>query len=505
MARTVRFAGCICCGSSSSSSGSGSTSGSGSGSGSGSDRDCSGWYCCVATGALEYIPNCDALEAFRSRCAPSISRNGICFNRRVPSVLYVEYGGAAANNGTIAYQWSGGPFGTGFYLWNDGQGPGTGETPGPGYVDVTICGQYAGTQIAICGELGEGQLTWSAGAPGGATVCGFSYVGNNYFTVQSWEPFETDTLTLVLTNSTGMCACEGQTFTIKITGGPNDIDPDEALSGPYATEAEARAACASSSGSSTSTMRCCANGRSLPHTFDGSWEQTAGGGSPASGTMTFTYDDGSGVHAFLGEGWYSTTWYNGPPEGGTCQDDFFAVYQCVETAPGSGMYSWRLRVYGSASGYYQDLGYSGSGLWTFNGPMGECTGSEQLIRIPYGTQCEDIGSTDGGGGDLDPEDPDPDPPLMAARTQIVEAAAVPDRFALPLCQYEGAAMEYASCGCEGKHVRNCDNPYQGGQDPEGRTVPDIDRCQREYQPTSTLQSCERCPYRKAVEGAPDAA
>lgn len=492
MARTVLFPYCPCCGSSSSTSRSTSGSQSRSGSGSGSDANCSGWYCCRATGSVFYAVNCADLETKINECAPSISRSGICFNRSVPSVLYVEFGGAMASLGTIPYLWNGGPAGVGFYQWGNGEGIDNGE--GSGSIEFTICGQFFFTNINICGGLAEGELVIAFGAPGGGTTCALRLTES--FMVTSWEPFVTTTITgLMGYEGQESCPCLDQEFTIKITGGPNDVSPNTIVSGPYATQAEAMAACSSSSSSGGSKNPCCPNGRDLPFSFDGSYNQTAGGGSPASGSLTFTYNDGSGPGGDLGAGWYSNSFQaclvDSKPPGRDCCDTYRLYYRCY-TNPDTGVSSWRMTLHAEPGPYAMELGYSFNGKWSVTGPIGECTGAEFEFFIPYGINCEDISSTDGG---------DEAPPLMAIRTEqpATAAAKTPDRFALPLCRYEGAALEYASCGCEGKHVRNCDNPYQGGTDPEGRTVPDIDRCQREYNPDSTLTSCERCPYRKAVD------
>jgi len=67
---------------------------------------------------------------------------------------------------------------------------------------------------------------------------------------------------------------------------------------------------------------------------------------------------------------------------------------------------------------------------------------------------------------------------------------VDDRYALPLCRYEGIVIEYAACGCEDKHVRWCDHPEHGA---------DIDRCHRGPVRGSPLTACETCAHRAAPE------
>ncbi len=59
----------------------------------------------------------------------------------------------------------------------------------------------------------------------------------------------------------------------------------------------------------------------------------------------------------------------------------------------------------------------------------------------------------------------------------------------PLCKYEGAVIEFAPCNCEGRHIRRCENPNQGIGE-----IPDIDLCIRDYSPSLTVQSCQRCKY-----------
>lgn len=474
MARTETYTNCPCCGSSSSStSRSGSTSGSRSGSG--SDTNCTGWYCCRTSGTVEYIANCQALADFRERCG--ISRMPACGGKTIPSVLYIAFTGALSSFGTLRLDYVGVSIGCHEWTYNSGGAPPAGNscvTRGP--VSVSICATPG------C-PVPEGKVQVSIGTLPD-TGCAQTR-DNAYDDITSYAPFTAAGGGTFGEYGFGTCPCEGERFDYTITGGPNDIDPSEVLTGPYDTQAEAIRACSSSS-SSNSNDPCCPNGRSLPAVFTGAWEQTAGAGSPNSGTMTFTYNDGTGPGAFLGAGWYSDTWYLSGTDPKTCEDDYFAVYRCVVGPTGVSRY--QLRVYNNSGAYYDDYGAAGApGVWTSNGPEGECTGAEQIITLPFGIDCEDTSGTGDGGG------------LMARRADPVGAnlttAAVVGKFALPLCKYEGSITDFAACSCEGKHVRNCDNPFQGMKDPQGRDVPEIDQCQREYVPESRVQNCERCPYR----------
>lgn len=213
------------------------------------DDECRGWYCCSNSGEIFYVDNCDEL-AEAEPCADSIGREGICFNRAVPSIIYAEFGGAMASLGTVQYSWLGGPHGIGFYEWGNSEG--TGTVVGAEFVDLHVCGQGYATYIYICGDLDEGQIGIGFGAPGGGFVCALRL--DPTFTVVSWEPFETNTITgLMGHESQEGCMCYNQEFTIKLTGGPNDIDPDTLLSGPYETEDEALIACDSSDSDSDSS------------------------------------------------------------------------------------------------------------------------------------------------------------------------------------------------------------------------------------------------------------
>lgn len=260
--------------------------------------------------------------------------------------------------------------------------------------------------------------------------------------------------------------------------------------GPFATYEEAAAAC-NSSASSSSAGGCC--DALLPFTFAGSWASTAGIGSPQSGSLTFTYAT-SGAY---GAGWYSDTWQTGT---GGCLDTYYAFYRCV-TDPITGLSSYGMLLHAEPGPYQQELGYTGSGgVWTNNGPLGECTGTEQTVTIPYGGDCEEIGSVGGGGdggGGMSRSDADIVLPMAARPATFTPAAVVvrrgiPDRFPLPLCKYEGAVSEYAGCGCEDKHIRFCELPGQGDNG-----IPEIDRMTRAYLPDFDMPNCEKCNYRKA--------
>lgn len=145
--------------------------------------------------------------------------------------------------------------------------------------------------------------------------------------------------------------------------------------------------------------------------------------------------------------------------------------------------------------------------------MSTSSSYQRCVRLgPYATYeeaaraCQSSSSASDGDDGMsrhDAEDGD-GAPLMAARpanftTAAAPARRTPDRFPLALCQYEGKVSEYAGCGCEDRHIRFCENPYQGGTDPDGRAVPDIDRVTRAYLPDWDMPNCEKCPYKKAPQ------
>jgi hypothetical protein len=276
---TTVFPNCPCCGPAS---------------GSGSGSSCRGWYCCRRTGQVSYAANCTQAAALRSACAPpteTVNCGGGQPTRVVPRTLYVEFGGAWAALGTIAYLWNGGPFGAGFYVWGDGTGLG-------GTVPLTACGQTLDSEISICGTLADGKLVIQLGGIGSSIVCLVSAPGGggvtaiSQFTVLNWEPFETDTITAELfQGGAGPCPCLGEEITIKITGDGGGVG----LLGPFRTLAEADAACGSGSGS---------GGRRYTTCNDCFGAERPVGSYPAN--LTVTYIDHGGVtvtvpHASGGE------------------------------------------------------------------------------------------------------------------------------------------------------------------------------------------------------------
>jgi hypothetical protein len=73
---------------------------------------------------------------------------------------------------------------------------------------------------------------------------------------------------------------------------------------------------------------------------------------------------------------------------------------------------------------------------------------------------------------------DRDCPHHRALFASLESAGVPLEVIRPPCRYEGPIRQWASCGCEGRHVRDCER---------------FDLCTRAPN-NGSVASCSNCPH-----------